>query len=108
MDSWGCGLAAREPWEWELRKLGLIVMAAGILAAIPAAFIFVQLLPFTAGNLSKSIWDSAGEALGRSLSASATIDPGATVISLAHYLVFVCIGITTASRSASPEDTVWM
>jgi hypothetical protein len=87
--------------------LSRVLRAAGMLAAIPAAIIFVQLLPFTAGNLSKSIWDSAAEALGRSLSASATIDPGATVISLAHYLVFVCIGITTAAIAIERRRAEW-
>jgi hypothetical protein len=87
--------------------LSRLLRAAGILAAIPAAFILVQLLPFTAGSLSKSIWDSASEVLGWSLSASATIDPGATVISLARYLVFVCIGITTAAIAIERRRAEW-
>jgi hypothetical protein len=84
------------------------VRSIWVLAIVPVVIIVSQLLPFTAANLSRSIWETAGETIGRSLPASTTIDPGATVISLGHYWAFLCIGVATAAVSIEPRRAEWV
>ncbi|AMN43768.1 hypothetical protein [Rhodoplanes sp. Z2-YC6860] len=69
------------------------------LAALPVLWLLIQLLPLPFGALSRSIWQSAGEALGISLWPHATIDPGLTIIALCNYLFVVSVGFAAAAVS---------
>jgi uncharacterized membrane protein len=62
-----------------------------LILLVPILMLVAQLLPIPAGGLSRSIWQSAGDAIGHSLLPLVTIDPGATTIALGTYLVLVAV-----------------
>lgn len=69
------------------------------LAAIPFVWGIIQLLPFPANGVSRSIWQSAAGTLRASLWPKITIDPGLTILALLHWLTLVAIGIAAAAAS---------
>ena len=70
-----------------------------IIAALPALWIVLQLMPLPAGGISRSIWDSAAATLGTPLWAGASIDPGMTVISMTFYLAVLAVGFVATGLS---------
>ena len=68
---------------------------AALLAAIPALWMAIQLLPIR--PLAHPIWASAATALGRPIAGSITIDFGATVMALGQYLAIVAVGFWSAA-----------
>lgn len=62
-----------------------------LILLVPILMLVAQLLPTPAGGLSRSIWQSAGDAIGSPLAALVSIDPGATIIALGTYLVLVAV-----------------
>ena len=68
-----------------------------IAAAVPAIWMLIQVLPLGNFGLARSIWESAASALGRPISGSISIDPGATIISLTRYLSAISIVFAAAA-----------
>ena len=66
-----------------------------VVAAIPALWMVIQLLPI--GFLANPIWASAEAALGASRHGSITIDVGATVMALGFYLSLIAISLFSAA-----------
>jgi hypothetical protein len=62
--------------------LSSVIRPMAIIAAIPALWMLVQVLPLKSVGLANPIWESAAAALGRPLAGSISIDPGLTVSSL--------------------------
>ena len=81
----------------EAQFLSLLIRPAAIIAAFPALWMVFQVLPLNSVGLANPIWESAATALGHSLAGSISIDPGATLISLARYLSFVAIAFVSAA-----------
>ena len=81
----------------EAQFLSLLIRPAAIIAACPALWMVFQVLPLNSVGLANPIWESAATALGHSLAGSISIDPGATLISLARYLSFVAIAFVSAA-----------
>jgi hypothetical protein len=75
----------------EAQFLLLLVRPIALVAAFPALWMLLQVLPLNAAGLANPIWKSAAAALGQSLAGSISIDPGASLISLAQYLSLVAI-----------------
>jgi len=73
-----------------LRAILPRLMAAVLL---PAAWMLVQTLPLGIFGLGHPIWSSASTALGSSLFASLSVDPGTTLIALGRYVGFVALGL---------------
>jgi hypothetical protein len=71
------------------------------LAAVPALWMLIQLLPIPIGSVSKSIWQSAAAALGVSLLPSITIDPGLTLMAFCRYASLIAV---TAAAAAIAID----
>ena len=70
-----------------------------LVAAIPAIWMLVQVLPLQRLGLAHSIWESATLALGRPIAGRISIDPGVTVISLTRYLSAILITLLAAALS---------
>jgi hypothetical protein len=66
-----------------------------VVAAIPALWMVIQLLPI--GFLANPVWVSAEAALGSSRHGSITIDVGATVMALGFYLSLIAISLFSAA-----------
>jgi hypothetical protein len=66
-----------------------------VVAAIPALWMVIQLLPI--GFLANPVWVSAEAALGSSRRGSITIDVGATVMALGFYLSLIAISLFSAA-----------
>jgi hypothetical protein len=66
-----------------------------VVAAIPALWMVIQLLPIR--YLANPIWVSAEAALGSSRHGSITIDVGATVMALGFYLSLIAISLSSAA-----------
>jgi hypothetical protein len=66
-----------------------------VVAAIPALWTVIQLLPI--GFLANPIWVSAEAALGSSRHGSITIDLGATIMALGFYLSLIAIALSSAA-----------
>jgi hypothetical protein len=75
-------------------------------AAIPALWILVQVLPI--GAFPNPIWASTAVALGRPVSGSISIDPGASIISLGQYLSMIAMLFVTAAVAADRQRAEWL
>jgi hypothetical protein len=64
-----------------------------LLISPPVIWIVLQLVP--AGPLAHPIWQSASAALGEPSWGSISVDPGATLLALGHFLTSVGIGVAT-------------
>jgi hypothetical protein len=74
-----------------------LLRPALIIAALPAIWMLLQVLPARPLGLANPIWESAEGALGLRLHGSISIDPGATVLALAHYLVAIAVLVAAAA-----------
>jgi hypothetical protein len=75
----------------EAAFLSSVIRPIAIVAAFPALWILIQVVPLGAIGLAHPIWESAAATLGRPLAGSISIDPGATLICLVRYLSMVAI-----------------
>jgi len=67
-----------------------------VAALLPAAWMLVQTLPLGIFGIGHPIWSSASIALGSSLFASLSIDPGTTLVALGRYAGFVALGLAVS------------
>ena len=79
----------------EMKFLVSSIRRALVVAAIPALWMVIQLLPI--GFLANPVWVSAEAALGSSRHGSITIDVGATVMALGFYLSLIAISLFSAA-----------
>lgn len=79
----------------EIKFLLSTIWRGLVVAAIPALWIVIQLLPIR--FLANPIWASAAAALGYSRHGSITIDVGATVMALGFYLSLIAISLSAAA-----------
>ena len=88
--------------------LSTVIRPMAIVAAIPALWMLFQVLPLKTVGLDNPIWESAAAALGRPLAGSISIDPGATLISLARYLSAVAIAFVAAAVAVDRRRAEWI
>lgn len=88
--------------------LSTVIRPIAIIAAIPAFWMLFQVLPLKTVGLDNPIWESAAAALGRPLAGSISIDPGATLISLARYLSAVAIAFVAAAVAVDRRRAEWI
>jgi len=79
--------------------LALVFRPIAIIATVPALWIIIQILPVKVVGLANPIWESAATVLGHPLTASISVDPGATLIALDSYLSLV--GIVFAATAVA-------
>ena len=81
----------------EIGFLSPVIRRAIIGAAFFALWMLIQVLPLKIVGLANPIWESAATALGRPLAGSISIDPGATLLSVARYFSAVAIAFVAAA-----------
>ncbi len=79
----------------ETKFLISMIRPGATLAAVPALWIVIQILPLKA--IANPIWASAEAALGHPLSGSISIDLGASVMALGLYLSTVAVALLSAA-----------
>ncbi len=93
-------LAALAIRPGEAAHLVKTLRRAAILAALPAAWLILQLLPMPGlGGVSGSIWQSAAAALGTPMWSRISIDPGLTLLTLFHYLAIAAVVLAAAAAT---------
>ena len=88
--------------------LSSVIRPIAIVAAFPAMWMLIQVLPLGASGLSHPIWESAAAALGRPLAGSISIDPGATLISLVRYLSMAAIAFVASAVAVDRHRAEWI
>src|SRR5262249_47266090 len=82
-----------------------VIRPMAIVAAIPAIWMLIQLMPMQKIGLAHPVWKSASAALEHPLPGSISIDPGATLISLVRYIsagsiAFIAAAVAVNRRRA--------
>jgi hypothetical protein len=92
----------------EASFLATVIRPVAIVAAVPAVWMLIQVLPLKTIGLANPIWESAAAALGRPLAGSISIDPGDTLISLARYLSVAAIAFVAAAIAVDRQRAEWI
>jgi hypothetical protein len=79
-----------------------------VVAAIPAVWMVVQMLPLDIVGISNPIWDSASVAIGHPIRGKISIDPGFTLLSLAHYLTMIAVIVLSMIVSLDRQRAEWV
>jgi hypothetical protein len=90
----------------ETAFLVLISRATLIAAAIPPLWVLIQILPLHV--LAHPIWKSAEAALQRPIAGSISVDPGASVVALGHYLTIASVAFLSAAVAVDRGRAEWM
>ena len=88
--------------------LSSVIRPIAIVAAFPALWMLIQVLPLGTIGLAHPIWESAAAALGRPLAGSISIDPGATLISLVRYLSMAAIAFVASAVAVDRRRAEWI
>ncbi len=79
-----------------------------IVAAVPAVWIIVQMLPLGIVGVSNPIWDSASGAIGHPIRGSISIDPGFTLLSLSRYFTMTAVLFLSIVASLDRQLAQWV
>ncbi len=88
--------------------LSSVIRPMAVVAAIPALWMVIQVLPLKPFGLANPVWDSAASALGRTLAGSISIDPGMTLVSLAKYLSAIGIAFVAVAVAIDRHRAEWI
>jgi hypothetical protein len=75
-------------------------------AAVPALWVLVQLLPLRL--LAHPIWNSAQRALGHPVGDTISVDPGASIIALGQYLSVIAVAFLSAAVAVDRQRAEWI
>jgi hypothetical protein len=90
----------------ETRFFVSIVRPWAAIAAVPALWIVMQVLPFRA--LAHPMWKSAETALGHPLAGTISIDLGVSVLALGQYLSTIAVVIVCAAIAVDRRRAEWL
>jgi hypothetical protein len=79
-----------------------------IVAAVPAVWIIVQMLPLGITGVSNPIWDSASVGIGHPIRGSISIDPGITLLSLCRYFTMTAALFLSLVASLDRQLAQWV
>jgi hypothetical protein len=99
-------IVARSLREGEAGFLVPLVRPLAAVAAVPALWVLIQVLPLT--MFAHPIWSSAAEALGRPIAGAISIDPGASVIALSQYLSMIAVAFLSAAVALDRQRAEWL
>jgi hypothetical protein len=83
-----------------------IILPLATVAAVPALWVLVQLLPLT--TLAHPIWKSAETALGHPVAGTISIDPGASILALGQYLSVLAVAFLSAAVAVDRQRAEWI
>ena len=90
----------------ETQFLISMIRPVALLAAVPALWIVIQLLPLRA--IANPIWASAQGAVGHPLAGSISIDFGASVMALGLYLTAAAVTLLSAAVAVDRQRVEWI
>jgi hypothetical protein len=102
----GVAIVGRTMRPGETEFLISVIRPVAALAAVPALWMLIQVLPLKA--LAHPIWSSAETALAHPIASSISIDVGATVMALGQYLTIATIGLLSAAVAVDRQRAEWI
>jgi hypothetical protein len=99
-------ITARAMRPGETEFLVSVVRPLAVLAAAPALWVLVQVLPLRV--LAHPIWKNAETALGHPIGGAISVDPGASVIALGQYLSVVGVVFLSAAVAVDRQRAEWI
>jgi hypothetical protein len=90
----------------ETKFLLSTVRPAVVIAAVPALWILLQVLPL--GAFAHPIWTSARSALGHPITGTISVDPGMTAIGLCQYLTLAAAGLLSTAVAVDRRRAEWL
>lgn len=87
--------------------LAAVIRPIAYVAAVPAIWMMIQVMPLQTFGLAHSVWKSAAAALGHPLAGAISIDPGATLIALMRYLSTIAIALIAAAVAIDRQRAEW-
>jgi hypothetical protein len=99
-------ITARALRPGETGFLVSIVRPLAVIAAVPALWVLIQVLPLSV--LAHPIWKSAETVLGHPLAGTISVDPGASVIALGQYLSIVGVVFLSAAVAVDRQRAEWI
>jgi hypothetical protein len=95
-----CAVAIR---RGEAEFLAGVVRPVVLFAILLVVWMLLQVAPLKFAGLAHPIWQSAEQAIGRSISGSISIDPGATVLALGQFLSALAVVLLAAAVAVNRE-----
>jgi hypothetical protein len=99
-------ITARALRPGETGFLVSIVRLPAVIAAVPAVWMLVQVLPLSV--FAHPIWKSAETVLGHPVAGTISVDPGASVIALGQYLSIVGVAFLSAAVAVDRQRAEWI
>src|SRR5262245_24879761 len=81
----------------EAGHLASVIRPFSLIAAIPAIWLIIQMMPLPIKSWAHPIWRSAETALGAPIASGITIDPGATLVAICRYSSAIAILFLTTA-----------
>ena len=96
----------------EAGHLARVIRPVSAIAAIPAIWLIVQMIPLPIKSWTYPIWQAAETALGRPIASGITIDPGATLVAICRYfsaiaMLFLATAVTI-DRTRAERVLFWL
>ncbi len=102
----GIAFVSRTMRPGEAQFLISMMRPVAALAAVPALWMVIQLLPLRA--IAHPIWASAETAIGHPLAGSITVDLGASVMALGLYLSVGAVALLSAAVAVDRQRAAWV
>jgi hypothetical protein len=99
-------ITARTLRPGETEFLVSIIRPLAPIAAVPALWVLVQVLPLRV--LAHPIWKSAETALGHPVAGGISVDSGASVIALGQYLSVIAVALLAAAVAVDRRRAEWI
>jgi hypothetical protein len=99
-------ITARALRPGETEFLVSVVRLPAVVAAVPALWVLVQVLPLRV--LAHPIWNNAETALGHPVAGTISVDPGASVIALGLYLSVVGVVFLSTAVAVDRQRAEWI
>ena len=99
-------ITARTLRPGETGFLVSIIRPLAPVAAVPALWVLVQVLPLR--MLAHPIWKSAETALGHPVAGGISVDPGASVIALGQYLSVIAVAFLATAVAVDRQRAEWI
>jgi hypothetical protein len=100
------GITAQTLRPGETEFLVSIFRPLAAVAAVPALWVMVQLLPLKL--FAHPIWRSAETALGHPIAGTISVDPGASIIALGQYLCVIAVAFLSAAVAVDRQRAEWI
>jgi hypothetical protein len=102
----GIAIVAGTMRPGETKFLISVVRLGAAVAAVPALWIVIQILPLR--PIAHPIWASAAAAIGHPLAGSVSIDFGASVMALGLYLSIAAVALLSSAVAVDRQRAVWI